>query len=474
MKFIIYSEFGEILDLACRLQEEGHDVYMFISDNHYKRIGDGIVKKTDEWWKCIGQGYTWIFDSCSFGGLQDFLREKGENVFGGSEMGDKLENNRQMGNKWFKAAGFEQPESKNFKGDGAFDEAIDFITKNNSKKWILKQNGDAPKSLNYMSKFDDNYDMLYHLKELKKSWNKAQIGEPDFDLMEVVEGLEIAASAFFNGRDFLKNKARKVVGFLNFEDKKECDGGLGCTTGEMGTTFIGVDEDVQVFKDILLKPEIIRVLRKSGFRGVFDINCIRRKDGKIVALEPTMRFGVPATSYEFIEGMLSNTGEIIDAIAKGKDVPLELRMGVGMVMCVVAPPFPVELDVDETATSINERLWIKKDGKIATDFSPEQRKHIHLYNFVKEKLDDGEYYCVATKNGHLLTATGYGKTIKETRENLIKYIKDNIYIEDMKYRSDIGARVEKDTGTTEVDILKKKMDKQVSRLKEAIKKTIYQ
>jgi len=42
----------------------------------------------------------------------------------------------------------------------------------------------------------------------------------------------------------------------------------------------------------------------------------------------------------------------------------------------------------------------------------------------------------------LQPCTGKGKDIKSVRENLIKYIKDNLYISGMKYRTDIGARVE--------------------------------
>lgn len=125
-KFIIQSEFGELLDLAIQLQNEGHEV-LFHSDKEYKKIGEGIVKKADELYGMIGKGYTWIIDGCAHGKLQDLLRKKGEAVFGGSEMGDELENNRKMGQKWFNQAGFQQAFSITFEGKNAFDEAIKFI-----------------------------------------------------------------------------------------------------------------------------------------------------------------------------------------------------------------------------------------------------------------------------------------------------------------------------------------------------------
>src|ERR1700733_15021154 len=99
--------------------------------------------------------------------------------------------------------GFKQPESHNFTD---IDEAIDFVKENKDTRYILKQNGDAPKHLNHMGKFKGNEDMIYHLEELKKGWNESQYGSFDCDLMEVVEGVEVAASAFFNGHDWLRDK----------------------------------------------------------------------------------------------------------------------------------------------------------------------------------------------------------------------------------------------------------------------------
>ena len=480
MKFYITSEYGEILDLAIRLKDEGNEVVMNIPSSEQEKIGNGIIEKDKKWWNYMNNDWVFIFDGCSSGNLQDWLRKQGEYVFGGSELGDKLENDRQAGQKWFKKAGFVQPYSKNFTD---IDECMAFVLAHKDKKWILKQNGDAPKSLNKMGKFDSSEDMIFHLKDLKGTWNEAQYGKFDCDLMEVVEGLEIAASAFFNGHDYLRNLDGEVVGYLNFEEKKETEGGMGETTGEMGTTFVSVTERNKIFKEILLKPEIIKVLKKINYRGVFDINCIKTDNG-IVALEPTMRFGVPSTSYEFLEALTPSTGVLIDSIAKGIDEPISLKEGFGMVMVVAAKPFPLEGDIPEDMTSLGERLWILNGGeKTTTDFSEEQKKHIHLENF--ERVVDEETgevcYKVATKNGYLLTVTGNGSDIKQVRKDLIEYIKDNIFIEGMKIRWDIGKRVEKEIIVKEAfnpekerAKIKEDFDKQIvdlqSRHKEEIKK----
>jgi phosphoribosylamine-glycine ligase len=445
MKFLLFSQFGEIADLGLYLQNvEQHEVLFYIEDKDNRGIADGMLEHITDWYRYIGRGWTWCFDSCCYGDLQDWLRDKGEAVFGGCAEGDELENDRQLGQQWFEDAGFDQVESHDFTD---FDDAHEFVEANADRRWILKQSGDAPKSLSHMGKFDDGSDMLYHLDELQKRWNVAEFGPIDFDLMEVVEGLEVAASAFFNGSDWMRDAEGKVVGYLNFEEKKEADGGTGETCGEMGTTFWGCNEDNELFREIICRPKIAAKLKSIGFRGIFDINCIVTDEGSIVALEPTCRFGIPATSYEFCEGIDSGVGKLIDATARGKQQPVAIYQGWGMVMCVVAKPFPLEADVDDEATSIGERLWVLRDGKPVDDFDSDQKAHIHLYNF---KHDD-EGYKVATKNGYLMTVTAIGTDIAAIRDYLIEYIKGNILISGMKYRTDIGKRVEEYEDSTEND-----------------------
>ena len=472
-KYIIVTEFGELLDLACTLKYEGHDVEMYIPDHNYKKIGDGIIDKTDDWYSCIGKGYIWVFDGCSHGRLQDWLRERGEAVFGGSEQGDKLENDRQLGQKLFKAAGFHQVESKNFKD---INEAIKYVKDHSdgNTRLILKQNGDAPKSINHKAKFHDNTDLLYHLEKLKKTWNDSLYGAFDCDLMHYVKGLEVAASAFFNGKDWMRNKDGKVVGFLNFEEKKEIDGGVGETVGEMGTTFIGVTEDNKMFKDIIMRPKIKQALEVAKFRGVFDINCIQEKEtGNMVALEATCRFGIPATSYEFCAAM-DNVGETIKNVAMGLPKVISIKMGIGMVLVVAAKPYPVEADLENEATSIGEKLWILNGKEHAhrypplKDFTDDQKKRIHLENFYKE---DGEYK-VATKNGYLYTVTGFGNSISEVRDDIMKYIHDNVYVSNQKYRSDIGQRVEEHEGISKEQSMAKKYENKMNDMKEKHQKEI--
>lgn len=434
-RFFVMSTFGELHDVAIQLQEEGEEVLLYVPDNDYKCIGDGIVPKAENWHEYLNQEYIFVIDGCENASLQDWLRKHGESVVGTNVEMSKYENDRQLGQKLFKEAGFEQSESHNFKD---LEEAISFVKENNTKRWILKQNGDLPKHLNHMGKFKDGSDMLFHLEELKKSWKINEWGPVDFDLMEIVVGMEMAASAFFNGHDWLRNSEGKVVGFLNQEYKKQSDGDLGETTGEMGTVFIGVTEDDDDFSDMLLRPEVVAKLKETKYHGVFDINgCITEERG-FVAFEPTSRFGVPASSYEFIEGLDMSTADLLEYMAKGIDKPISIHEDIGIVSVVVAKPFPIEADVDDESTSLGQKLWILNGKKPAKDFTKEQKKHIHLENF---KRDEDGNYRVASKSGYLLTVTGRGDSVERARDEVLEYIKNNIYISGMIFRQDLGRNI---------------------------------
>lgn len=430
------SEFGEILDVALHLKYvEGHEVLMYITDGDHKKIGDGLVEKEDNWLRRLGQGYIWIVDGCTYGDRQDWLREKGEAVFGSSAKAAKLEEDRQIGQAFFRRLGLKQPESHNFK---RIEDALKFVLENKEKKFILKQNGNAPKHLNHKTKFDGGVDMIYHLQKLQKSWNTSEWGEFDCDLMEQVEGMEVAVSAFFDGQNFVKGKDGKTVAFLNFEFKKESEGDNGETTGETGTVFVSANSDHKLVKLLIENPVTIDILRKTKFRGVFDINGCLTKEG-YVGFEPTSRPGVPSSSYEFLSsGLVSTAAQMFETVSKGTGKPIELYQGTGIVVVVTAKPYPVEADLDKEATSIGEKLWILNGKNIQKEFTPEQRKHIHLENFYK----DGSDYLIATKNGYLLTVTMRGKNVADAREKCLAYIKDNIYISGMKWRTDIGKKLE--------------------------------
>jgi phosphoribosylamine--glycine ligase len=435
--FVFITDFGEITDLAFHLKyHEKQNVVMQIKDSKWKKIGDGLIEKIDDFHEYLGQGAIFVFDGANSGKVQDYLRGQGEAVFGGSLLGDELENNRDKGQDLFKKMGFNQPFYQNFSD---LDKLLEFVKVHKDKHYVLKQGGDLPKSMNHISKFEKSVDMIEHLEKLKQEWNSTEYGKPDFQLMEKVEGVEIAASAWWNGNDWMRNADGKIVGWGNGEEKKEIAGGIGTTTGETHTTFFPMSEDDELFKDILLRPALANWLKKSGFRGVVDINGMYTKES-FVGFEFTMRFGIPSTSYEMIEGLESSAADLLEAVAKGEQTPVRLKPGVGAVVVLSGKPYPVEATLPDEETSAGERLWLLKNGEpCLSDLWAPRFQHIHPYNvFFDEENQD---YRIATESGYILTATGTGDSIKEARDKAIGELEDKIYLTDMKWRADGGDRL---------------------------------
>lgn len=395
-----------------------------------------MVEKIDDWHDCMGEGYIFVFDGCAAGKTQDWLRSQGEMVFGGSEKGDELENDRDKGQDLLTKMGFKQPFYQNF---DSIEEIIAFVKQHKEKKYVLKQGGDLPKSMNHVSKFEKSVDMLEHLEKVKSGWNETEHGKPDFQLMEKVEGVEIACSGFWNGHDFIRNAEGKVISWINAEEKKEIAGGLGSTTGETSTTFFPATEDDEIVQDILLRPALKEWLLKNEFRGVIDVNGMYTDKG-YVGFEFTMRFGIPSTSYEMIEGLASRACDLIYAVAAGEDMPASLKDGVGFVLVLAGKPYPVEASLPDEETSAGERLWLLKDGEPSlSEMRAPRYKHIHPYNvYFNEESQD---YRIATSSGYILTSTAIGDSIKEARDKAISEIEDNVYLTDMKWRADGGDRI---------------------------------
>src|SRR5205807_2351897 len=117
--------------------------------------------------------------------------------------------------------------------------------------------------------------------ERSKEYLSSKIGT--FQLQEFVKGVEIGASRFFNGKDFVGPVCMGV------EYKRLCSGDVGPLTGEMGTLIFWRD-DTRLFRETTskLKSQLAAV----NYVGYIDINCIVNAGG-IFPLELTCRFGYP-------------------------------------------------------------------------------------------------------------------------------------------------------------------------------------
>lgn len=405
-------------NLAYVMKNEGHNVKLFIDDEDRKEDFENMVPKTDNWkkeLKWVGKEGLIVFDDIGYGEIQDELRERGYSVFGGSKLADKLETDRQYAQKIFAECGIKTVPIKNFKD---ISEAIEFVRKD-KRTWVIKQNGAASKSLNYVGHFDDNRDVINVLENYntKPKWQTRTV-----TLQKKIRGVEIGVARYFNGFDWVGPME------INIEHKKFFPGDLGPATSEMGTlVWYDDNEKNRLFQETLarLKPH----LQKINFKGDIDINCIVNESGAY-PLEATPRFGSPAI-YLHEEIHKSSWAEFLKAIADGKKYDLKWQKGYGIVVLLTVPPFPYTKKLKEMSP---KGINIYFDDIL----TKENFKHIHFEGVALKNIGGKKQYYISDDQGYIIYITSVERTIRMARKKVGSLIK-HIYIPKMFYRNDIGV-----------------------------------
>ena len=400
--------------LCTRLKDEGHSVRLFIDNKKHRKSYTGMIKKINNWQKeidWVGRDGLIIFDSCGYGEIQDDLRKKGYSVVGGSELGDKLEHDRQYGQKIFSKCGIPTVTSQSFT---RIKDAIKFV-KNNKGPWVVKQNGHADKIFNYVGSMEDGSDVADVLNNYCK-YEKDECKV--IDIQKKVEGIEIGVARYFNGYDWIP-------------------AGLGPKTYEMGTLmWYESNENNKLYQRTLAKLKTH--LQKINFKGDIDINCIVNNDD-VYPLEVTTRFGWPATQLH-MEIHDCEWGCLLKAVADGKSFDLKYKKGFGVAVLLATPPFPYQIKIKKYSSK-GENIYFQ------SNMSDDDFLHVYFEEVSKNKKGN---YFISSDTGFVLHVANMGKTIKEAQRKAYTII-DKIIIPKKFYRNDIGNKfIKKDS-----EILKK-------------------
>ncbi len=393
-------------DLAWQIKKEGHEVKIFIKEE--TDAYDGILEKVPDWKAFIDWADVIVFDDVGFGAQADNLRKAGKKVIGGSVYTDRLEEDREFGQSEMKRLGMLTLPHWDFDN---YDVALKFIQENPGR-YVYKPSGSinsGQKGLLFLAKEEDGKD-LYEILQSNRKMLEKKIKQ--FQLQKFASGVEVGAGAFFNGKDFIYPVT------IGFEHKRLFPGELGPLTGEMGTSIFWSAPNT-LFKATMekLKDD----LTKSGYVGFIDINCIANARG-IYPLEFTSRFGYPYISIQ-MEGVLSPWGEFLIALAKGENYDLKVKKGFQVGVVCATPPFPYH---DNAAAEIYHDLSIL--------FKKPNIDGVHLGDI---KIVEGNWQ-IAENAGYDLVVTGSGSSMEEARKQAYARI-DNIMLQNMFYRTDIGA-----------------------------------
>lgn len=421
MRILFVTDDFSGASLCARLAKEGHAVRAHVGNPTFTQTLDGWIEKVPtletglDW---VGKDGLIVCDDNGFGPLQDRLRADGFSIVGGSAGGDLLEDDREHAQKVFAAHALKTIPTHTF--DSAA-KAAEFV-EHNSGEWVVKRNGHADKTSCYVGRLPDARDIIDLLRNAARRDGEQPI---PYVLQKRITGIEIGVARYFNGTDWVGPIE------LNIEHKKLFPGDLGPKTAEMGTLlWYTDDENNRLFREALepLAPH----LRKTGFRGDIDINCIVNQDGAW-PLEATTRFGYPAVQAQMA---LHETpwGDFLMSVADGKPCNLRWRKGYAVVVLVAVPPFPFcasscDCAIDPRGLTVHFR----------EQPTPDDWSHLHFEGVRRVTDDQGtERYVITEHTGYVLHVTGHGETIEAARAVAYRRI-ENIVIPRMYFRADIGA-----------------------------------
>lgn len=412
LNFLFVSLDGLIGDIAWRVQEEGHQVRYAITEDEFSQdVADGIVPKTDDWESDLGWADVVVFDDgFGLGTHAEDLREEGMPVIGGTELTDRLEEQRGFGHEKMKEFGLTVIDSVVFDDLTA---GIEYVEAN-PNPYVIKPCGEAQNfnELLYLGQAPDGADVVQMLERYQNQWDD-EVDE--FQLQRRKEGIEISVCGFFDGHEFIE-----PINYT-FEHKRLFPGELGPMTGEMGTSMFW-DSPNELYHRTIGNFESL--LRSEGYVGAFDINCIVNEQG-IFPLEPTPRFGYPQILIQEA-AMETPISRFLYDLATDTNPELTVHDGYQIGFRVCVPPFPAD-DVD----------WFEEHSRdlvvrFRTDGVPEG---VHLEDI---KYTDGEYR-VAGETGEILVVTGCGETMKEAQEEAYDRA-GQIILPNKFYRCDIGDK----------------------------------
>lgn len=233
---------------------------------------------------------------------------------------------------------------------------------------------------------------------------------------EYLDGYELSVFAICDGENY------KVLPAAQ-DHKRVGDGDTGPNTGGMGAyapTPLVNDEIYKKIEERVIKPTLKGMQNEGApFEGVLFIGVMVVK-GEPIILEYNVRFGDP--ECEILMPLLATP--VSELFYKGAtkqldklDIKIKDEYSVGVVIASENYPYssskPVEITLDEIGNELSNSSHISYAGV--------------------EKIDEK---LMAT-GGRVLVCVGFGKTIKEARDNAYK-LTTKVHFSGKKCRSDIA------------------------------------
>lgn len=425
MRVLCIDTGSNCLDWLIRCRDFGHDVRWWDRTRENgtpRRAGEGIIPKIKDFAEIQRKWLDWadlIYtpDNCYYIEMLEPYRLRGYPIHGCNVAGAKMELDRQHGQKLMKEAGIPIMESVAFHD---YDAAIAYVKKH-PEMLVSKPSGDANKALSYVA--HNAGDMVYMLQRWKGREDlRAAARSEGFILQEKKVGIEMAVGGWYGRAGWSKWM------YENWENKKLMNGDLGVATGEMGTLSRPVLKSKLAEK--VLHP-IEPYLKKIGYVGYIDNNCIIDDKGRPWPMEWTCRDGWPLR-HNVVAQMKGDPAEWMLDLIHGKDSIEFTDKEVCVSVVVAIPDFPYS------------KLTNKEVTGIPMYHAAEDREHIHPSEVMMGECAcevDGKVVTVphwVTAGDYVLIGTGVGATISAARRSVYAAVKKVKIPNSPMYRTDIG------------------------------------
>ena len=405
-------------DMYLRLQEAGHEVRVFTSElAGHDTMRGMLVHVPDyraelDWIRAAGEDGYVVFETAEHGAEQDALRRDGFFVIGGSELGDRLENDRAFGQGVLRTAGLCTIPTHVFDD---FERAIDFV-RGRPRRYVFKLNGSETSSWrNFVGKAEDGADLIALLSCQRQRLLRSELGPTRFVLMDHVEGVETGIGAYFDGRSFLRPAC------LDWEHKRFFPGDLGELTGEMGT-LVTYEHTERLFAQTL--APLAPMLRDGGYVGYINLNTIINEQG-IWPLELTCRFGYPG--YAILDALQLDGWPALFRALRGREGSFRTAGGYAIGVVLSVPPYPYRYGYAEVSRGMPVVLSSRLSAQ-------EAQRGLH-WSEVERR--DGQLVTSGVI-GYTVVATGVGATVERAQQEAYA-LAEQVFVPNLRYRNDIGS-----------------------------------
>ncbi len=421
MRFLGIGDYHSLGDMYVRLAESGHEVRVHVKEPEAHGIFAGINPRIDDWREQLdwireaGMDGVIVFETATMGEIADGLRADGFNVIGGSEWGDRIEQDRAFGQSVMRDAGLATAPTFAFHDHN---HAIDFVRSNPGRYVYKMADGVAASTRNYVGQLADGSDVIATL-EMERDV-RCGGAEVHFVLMKHLDGIEVGIGAYFNGEEFLHPCC------IDWEHKRFFPGDLGELTGEMGT-LVSYRGGEALFERTLAR--IAPGLRRARHCGYVNINTIVNEEG-VWPLEFTSRFGYPGFAI-CDELHIDGWALLFRQMVRRDGLHFATHPGYALGVVLTVPPFPYEYGYAELSKGMPIFL--------GPELSARDRAHLHFGEV--EMSTRG--LVTSGSLGYIMVVTGRGARIEDAQADAYHRVR-NVVIPNMRYRNDIGESMRVD------------------------------